>query len=534
MGDEAKDRPRTAATGAERWRDAAPTCAAIAATVVLPRLLVLNISVIDWDESIYALIGQQWLAGHVPHETVYDHKPAGLFAIFALFQFVFGDSVLAVRMIPIVFVGATAAILARIAWITLGQGRWTAALAAALYGMLTLANGGFASNTEILVNLFVVLAVFLLLAQGLDQRVSATGSLAVGASLGLAFQVNFLSGVLIAGVAAFYLVWMVAREPVAAIVARYFANGALMLAGFVAAGAIMTLPIALYGNLPDYLGMKLAYLGGYPGIDEISVALRRVSEALVPHWPFWAIFALLCVAAARGSEASEGWWAPAAPRDARILGWLTLCLFALLAAIASRRFYQHFFLFATPPLVLLAVTFARLVRMPDESRPILGLALLLFSVAAPVSAQEIVLQGIRARLRACHGLPADPIAGTGRYLSERLRPGETIYVFDGQPILYFMTRTVPPTRFAFPESHLREDVAARLGLAPREEVRGILERKPRFIVAQPGPSGLGISAAGVLLKEALDRDYVRARALEPAAPEHVYMRKDAASPGGVR
>lgn len=500
--------------------------AAIAAMVILPRLLVLNISVIDWDESIYALIGQQWLAGHLPHETVYDHKPAGLFAIFALFQLAFGESIFAVRMIPIIFVAATAAILARIVWITLGPGRWTAALAAALYGLLTLANGGLASNTELLVNLFIVLAVLVLLEQGLDRRVSAAASLAAGASLGLAFNVNFLAGVLVAGVAAFYFAWMAAREPLAAIWPRYFANGAWMLAGFLLAGMLVMLPIALYGDLADYFGLKLAYLGSYSGIGDTGVALRRVSEAMVAHWPFWSIAVLLGAAAMRGSKASPAGSAPVSPRDARIVGWLTLCLFALLAALASRRFYQHFFLFAAPPLVLLAVTFTRLLPMPDVSRCLIGLAVLLFGAAAPISAQETFLQGIRAQVRVCRGLPADGVAGEGRYMSGRLRTGDTIYVFDGQPILYFLTRTTPPTRFAFPESHLREDVAARFGTTPSDAVRGILASRPRFIVAHPGPGGLGISAAGALLKQALDREYLPARTLEPGAPEHVYVRMD--------
>ena len=528
MGDEVRERPRDAAAAEGKWRAAAPTVAAIAASVVLPRLLVLNISVIDWDESIYALIGQQWLAGHVPHETVYDHKPAGLFAIFALFQLAFGDSMFAVRMIPIVFVGASAAIIARIAWITLGRERWTAALAAALYGLLTLANGGLASNTELLVNFFIILAVLLLLAQQLDRRVSAAGSLAVGASLGLAFQVNFLSGVLAAGVGAFYFAWMAARGPVASFATRYFANGAWMLAGFLAAGIVVTLPIALYGNLGDYVAMKLAYLGSYPGIGDVAIAIRRISEAVVPHWPFWAIVVLLGAVSARGGAASAGWCAPASPRDPRIIGWLTLCLFAVLAAVASRRFYQHFFLFAVPPLVLLAVTFTRLLSMPAESRRIFGVAILLFGFAAPITAQQVFLQGIRAQVRVSRGFPADTVAATARYMSDRLLPGETIYVFDGQPILYFLTRTLPPTRFAFPESHLREDVATRLGMTPRAAVRGILERRPRFVVAYPGPSGLGVSPAGVLLKEALDRDYLAARALEPGAPQHLYIRKEAA------
>jgi hypothetical protein len=409
------------------------------------------------------------------------------------------------------------------------------ALAAALYGLLTLANGGLASNTELLVNLFVVLGVFALLAYRLDERVSVIGSLVAGASLGLAFQVNFLAGILVAGVAAFYLAWMSARAPFAAILPRWFANGTWMLLGFAGACVLVTLPIALWGNLADYPALKLAYLGGYPGIDQPGIALRRVAEAVLPYWPFWAVAFLLAASAVRaGRDRAPAWCAPASPRDSRLIGWLVLCVFSLLAAVASRRFYQHFFLFTAPSLVLLAATFLRMAAVPEGTRRFLALCALLFGAAAPISAQETFVHGIRAQWEVARGHPADAVAAAADYLSKRLRPGETIYVFDGQPVLYFLTRTTPPTRFAFPESHLRDDVTARFGTTPRDSVRGILDRRPRFVVAQQGPSGLGITPAGILLKETLDREYLPARAVDPGAPAYVYVRADVKPAAGNR
>jgi 4-amino-4-deoxy-L-arabinose transferase-like glycosyltransferase len=129
------------------WSTAMPTVIAILATVLLPRLFLLHVSVIDWDESIFALIAQQWTHGHIPDELVFDHKPIGVYAIFAAFFLALGDTIWAIRVIPIVFVAATAALLARLAFLQFGGDRMLAALAAALYGLLTLTNGGLASNT---------------------------------------------------------------------------------------------------------------------------------------------------------------------------------------------------------------------------------------------------------------------------------------------------------------------------------------------------------------------------------------------------
>ncbi|MNC88342.1 hypothetical protein D3C83_41450 [compost metagenome] len=126
---------------------------------------MLPVSVVDWDESIYALIAQQWLHGHVPYTTVFDHKPIGLYTIFGAFLAVFGDNVFALRLIALAVVAGTALLLARAAQRQFGHGPWLGAWTAALYGLLSLTNGGLASNTEILVNFFVVLALTPILAR---------------------------------------------------------------------------------------------------------------------------------------------------------------------------------------------------------------------------------------------------------------------------------------------------------------------------------------------------------------------------------
>ena len=210
-----------------RWAATAPLAAAVALAVVLPRLIVLYVSVIDWDESFYALIAQQWLAGHVPYETVFDHKPIGLYAIFASFFLLFGDSVIAIRLIALVFVAATAVLLGRAAEAQFGRSPWLAAWVAALYGIASLANGGLATNTEILVNFFVVLALWLVVASDPQSRLSVPRCVAIGGSLGLAFQVNYLAGILAAGAAGFYLCWIWNSQPLDVLTRRYIRDGNL-------------------------------------------------------------------------------------------------------------------------------------------------------------------------------------------------------------------------------------------------------------------------------------------------------------------
>jgi len=123
-----------------------------------------------------------------------------------------------------------------------------------------------------------------------------------------------------------------------------------------------------------------------------------------------------------------------------------------------------------------------------------------------------------------NGAPADTIAATGEYLASRLRPGETIYVYGGQPILYFMTRTVPLTRFAFPDTHLNSEVAARLGFTPYDMVKSVLAREPRFIVANEAPDPAERASVAALLHDRVEQDYVPVNAADARAPRGVYER----------
>jgi 4-amino-4-deoxy-L-arabinose transferase-like glycosyltransferase len=505
-----------------------PTLAAILATVVLPRLAMLQVSVIDWDESIYALIGQQWVAGHVPHETVFDHKPIALYGIFASFFIAFGDTIQAIRLIPIVFVAATSLLLARLAQDRVTGDSTLCWIAAALYGLLTLANGGLATNTEILVNFFVVLSVYLIVTRDLDRRTSFPASLAAGASLGLAFQVNYLSGILLVGVAGFYLTWLASYRPATGLLRRLSVNGAWILGGFLLVSVLVHVPVLVYGDLSDYFELKLRYLTGYQGVEAPGVALRRVSEALGPYWPFYTLALLLAVPAfGRSGPSRWSWFTGESPLDRRVTAWLILGAAALIAAFASRRFYQHFFLFSVPALVMLATAFLRLGFPPGRLRRFCAFWMVLMAGVALIAARDEFLRGLRAHARVLHGEPADNIAESAKYLARRLGPGETIYVHDGQPILYFMTRTVPLTRFAFPDTHLKEEVAGRLGFRPVDAVSAILQRKPRFIIAGPRPDDAVAPRASILLHEVLERQYAPARAKVGDAPGGIYERIEA-------
>jgi hypothetical protein len=55
-------------------------------------------SVIDWDESTFILMGQSILDGNLPYVELWDNKPPLAFVPFAVFIWLFGDSIVGVRI----------------------------------------------------------------------------------------------------------------------------------------------------------------------------------------------------------------------------------------------------------------------------------------------------------------------------------------------------------------------------------------------------------------------------------------------------
>ena len=82
-----------------RWL--APLVLALA--VVATRAIWLGDPAADYDEQLYSLIGLRWLDGALPYADLWDRKPAGLFALFAMAHAVGGPSPVAYQVLAMAF-----------------------------------------------------------------------------------------------------------------------------------------------------------------------------------------------------------------------------------------------------------------------------------------------------------------------------------------------------------------------------------------------------------------------------------------------
>jgi len=102
----------------------------------------------------------------------------------------------------------------------------------------------------------------------------------------------------------------------------------------------------------------------------------------------------------------------------------------------------------------------------------------------------------------------DPPQRVAAALNAALRPGETIFVVNWQPLLCFLTQTVAPTRYVMP-SQLTGRFAAVTGIDAEAELARILATRPRFIVLDTGHWGHVQPAAQAMVTRVLEQDYVQ-------------------------
>jgi 4-amino-4-deoxy-L-arabinose transferase-like glycosyltransferase len=459
----------------------------LAGLVLFLRLPALPQSVIDWDESIYLLMARSMLQGHAPYTVIWDHKPPGLYMLFVLAQILFGQTVLAMRLLAVLAVTATTFLL----WLygrSLLGGWAIGALAALFYALFSLQNGGMASNAEILLAPFTT-AAFLLL--GWRTGVPATIQpgrrltfLAVGLLLGAAIQIKTVAGMeLLAALALLGLTPLLNRRT-----GRPLQLGETALAaGLVVVGALLPLlaaagAFAITGHFADYF---------YANFTATAIYLRAASpQALAP-------VARALLDQARGAPLL--WLAALAalplawiirrrhPRvtlDLLVLGvWLA---FALAAPLLSRRLFPHYFLQVLPPLSLLAAAvIVQAVRL-DSALPRARQALLISLIVA-IGLVQPAARPLRRSLEEAQALlrrtpRVELLVYTAGYLRERMAPDDTLFIAEGEPILYYLTGAPIPTRYALPAYLNRPDMAAITGIEPLAELERIMALRPRYVV----------------------------------------------------
>ena len=180
---------------------------------------------------------------------------------------------------------------------------------------------------------------------------------------------------------------------------------------------------------------------------------------------------------------------------------------------------DHQFKTLLPPLALLAgFVFARIWRRFARIPVLLSTA---------IAATLLVPQGLRISERWRHvSEVVDVPATVAEYIGERVQPGKYIYVANYQPIIYFITGTRSPTRWALPTNLISPEYRIRLGIQLKEEMASIFGHQPAYVMVQTREGSL-INPAyyRLLFTEYLNVDYELEGHISTIA---LYRRKNAA------
>lgn len=429
----------------------------------------------DIDEQLYSLIGNAMLDGKLPYVDLWDRKPLGLFALYALAHAVGGPGPEAYQVLAAVFTLAGS-------WLTYRLGRTlvdrpAACAAALLYIALMSTYGSHSGNSEVF-HVPMMLGMALLVRDPAHPRAVPRALVAMMLG-GFALQVKYTVApqCLLFGL---WALWGQYRRglPVARL--------AGLAAGFAALGLLPTVLIgtayALGGHWDAFLFANL-----------LSFFDRLPSDGGRLHADL-AVFLMPLIMLALGGIYAALRLTP--PSDRRAYIFFLLWFAASLATVfLPSTVYRYYFAAAVPTTILVALPLLD-PRGPARLLPLAllcaGAAYILFLPAQ--YAQSRTNRAAMDRLSAAIAPHVD-------------REEHCLWIFDGPTSLYRLTDSCLPTKFIYPD-HLNNALERRsLGMTQESEVARILAARPPVIVTADTAFTPQNEDAGRLVEATVARDY---------------------------
>jgi len=488
---------------AHRW--AGP--ALLLALAVAIRCVWFGDPVIQVDEQYYLVVGDRILHGAIPYVDVWDRKPVGLFLIYAAIRLLGGAGIYQYQIVATLFAWATALVIRQTARkVASERAAWIAGSIYLFWLDLFTGQGG---QSPVFYNLFMAGAGLITL-NAVDRDTTPARRFGLGALAmllcGLALQIKYVvvfEGIFF-GLALLWAQWRGTGKPAATAVQGLTWAGialiptAAMLLAYVAIGQTQAF---FYVNF-----VSIFVRGNAPGPE----LLARLGTILLLLSPLLGTLWL----ARRGQEQRN--------RDAHLflLQWFAAAVAGLLV---FGTYYDHY---ALPLLVSLCAAIAPAFDLTRGGRRI-GLRL-----AAALAAIGVI--AIPVSYRIVVGRKGDAAyASQVTAIVDKARRGGSLYIFDGEPILYLLTKAPALTKYLFPY-HLSQSLeGSSIGTDPAAELRHILAAHPAVIVdtiLQPQwrtpdrleeQKRLFNPVTRSMLDTALERDYW----LVAAVPRKKYFRR---------
>lgn len=408
--------------------------------------------VIEFDEQFYLVVGDRMLHGAVPYLDIWDRKPVGLFVLFAAMRWIGGlfgdDGVLSYQLVAALIAAATARGVGLLAE-RLGSGRWAGIVAGIGYILWLDLLQGEGGQASVFYTLPMVAAALITLDVGLARdwtmrRPGLAGAAAM-ALVGLAIQIKY-TVIFEGALFGLWLLWAGRRREIGW--PRLIGFGGIWIITALFPTALVIAGYAALGQFDAFM-----FANFYSGFARAPTPMGATLGHLVTDM---GIVSLPLIAALLGLR----------PRTQRsverrfLISWIGVAGAAILLV---GTFSPHYFIpFAAPIMAAAALWFER-------AR---ALAITLMVIAA-LSGQALL--GFLAWSKGGRAEAEAMVAAIGPV-------PRCLYVHDGYPILYLLTRSCLPSRFIFP-GHLNTATEAdALGVDSVAEAKRILASAPDAIV----------------------------------------------------
>jgi hypothetical protein len=444
------------------------------------------------DEQFYLFVGDRILHGSLPYVDIWDRKPIGLFLIYAAARLFGGDGFVQYQGLATLCAAGTAMCIFAF------SRRYAGIAGATIGGLLYLiwveiAEGG-GGQSPIFYNLPMAGAALLLAAPGQARtRPRAFWAMLL---VGIAIQIKYsavIEGVFF-GLVAAYQAWC--RDRRTALVETLLLAVTALAPSLIALGAY-----AAMGHAEEFwfANFTSIFLRGKTPAEDLS---HRAATGLLRLVPFTVcgLASSLYLLRSDDSAGVRAWLA--------FLG--TWCIAALIGFFAIGVLYSHYILPLFVPFTAAAVPIFR--RRPIGP-VLLGLAawLPIGTGAWPQIATTTRSQRQMAALSAL--VPAEVTTGC-------------MQMFDGPPILYYLTHACTVSRYPFPDHLSAANEDGAIGVDPAVETRRVLAARPLVITIGDSDVRRPNKRTFAIMREGLARFYRHAgRAWVDERFVSVYVRR---------
>ena len=452
------------------------------------------------DQSVFAYVAREWTSGALPYRDVFDHKPPGVYAVYALGRVLGGAGAWPVRVLEIAALLGTgwliALAVARDRQPRAGERGAAALLCAGCYA--TTFDWAASGQPEVWEGMLLV-ASFVVSRRAHTLRRAALGS---GALLGAALLFKHPAA-LVGGVTLSSLIARFWEGPSRGARLREGARAcALHLFAACAVLACAAFYFVVRGGAAEAYDACVGYLLQYPRTYRCmsGVANVLVTEFWLHRARLWAVLGGLGLASAGISA-----WRRGSRRELAGTAWSgALFAAAVLSVVVQRRYLQYHWVIVTPFVVLgIAEALGALGRIREWATPVAAVAAVAAGVAtgpkwhvnnavdfrsATVAFWEYSA-GVRDRPRYLgsfvwkgYSYPSEERVAAA--IRARAQPGDGLVVRGHSPNIYLGAGLKSPSRFIYDMPLWGDAPTYKRDAWRREHELATFAPPVRFVVAQ--------------------------------------------------